>query len=439
VAAVERQPAAGTVHREHPGRRRGRRDVKEAAGAVLGFEPLPAVHPDARTALDPVGGRARDAEHLRHRGGEQFAGPGRHHTAAGPRAAAGADHVDRAGAQIDDEGVVAGSRRGEGAEPGRGRLADRPANGHVKQVRQGGGGLLITRSAQRGDQHGPAGAALPRGGRLGSRGQVHREQVIDIGFAGHGPERPYRSGRPAGQPGARDPQREAALAGHHHPWLAPVGPGRHLVRGGWQQAHHGVGVIGQRQAHRGRVARLAAGQAEARTERHRVSQQVQRVPGRTYLDREQLARGRRAGVDLVDDRQPGRQPVGYQHALVAGHQDGADPRPGRQQRPQPGGGLVVAQAGRDHRDHCRVAWPGIGERDGIGEGKRHPDAGADPAWGGYARGQHAQPAGRRGCVGHGHHRGFHRAQRRDPGLADRAAQLPFQPADQRSRAAQRAG
>ena len=83
VVAVERQPAAGPVHGEHARRRGGRRDVQEPAGAVLGLEPLPAVHPDARAALDPVGGRPRDAEHLRHRRGEQFAGSRGHHAEAG--------------------------------------------------------------------------------------------------------------------------------------------------------------------------------------------------------------------------------------------------------------------------------------------------------------------------------------------------------------------
>jgi predicted DNA-binding transcriptional regulator YafY len=69
VMPVERQPAARAFHGEHPGRRGGRGDVQEAAAAVLALEPLPAVHPDARPALDPVGGGTRDAEHLRHRGG----------------------------------------------------------------------------------------------------------------------------------------------------------------------------------------------------------------------------------------------------------------------------------------------------------------------------------------------------------------------------------
>src|SRR5215468_10155698 len=91
VVAVERQPAARALHREHTRRRRGRRDVQEAATAVLALEPLPAVHPDARPALDPVGRRARDAEHLRHRRGEQFPRARGHHAAHGP------DDVDRAG------------------------------------------------------------------------------------------------------------------------------------------------------------------------------------------------------------------------------------------------------------------------------------------------------------------------------------------------------
>jgi len=108
MAPVERQPATGPVHREQAGRRSGRRDVQEAAGAVLALEPLPAVHPDARAALDPVGGRPRDAERLRHRRREQFTGSGGHH--AGGRA----DDVDRACAQVDHDRVVASPRGGEG-------------------------------------------------------------------------------------------------------------------------------------------------------------------------------------------------------------------------------------------------------------------------------------------------------------------------------------
>jgi len=174
-------------------------------------------------------------------------------------------------------------------------------------------------------------------------------------------------------------------------------------------------------------------QAEAGTERHRVGQQAQRVPRRTYLDRQQLACGRRVGVDLVDDRQTAGKPVGHQHSLVARHQDGADGRAVRQQGPQPGSRLVVAQA-RRHYGHGRTRRSGCrrGERQG------RPHASAGPAGGGHARGEHAQPAGRRGGAGYGYHRGVHGAERRDPGLADRAADLAFQPADQRGRAAHRA-
>ena len=87
-------------------------------------------------------------------------------------------------------------------------------------------------------------------------------------------------------------------------------------------------MIGQRPAYRCRVACFVGVQAEAGAERYRVGQQAQRVPGRPHLDRQQLARGRRGGIDLVDDRQPAVKPVGHQHALIAGHQDRADPRPG---------------------------------------------------------------------------------------------------------------
>src|SRR6266702_2226984 len=119
VVPVERQPTARAFHREHARRRGGRRDVQEAAAAVLALVALPAVHPDARPALDPVGGRARDAEHLRHRGGEQLTRARGHDAAPGP------NDVDGAGPQVDHDRIVDGARRGEGAEPGRGRLADR--------------------------------------------------------------------------------------------------------------------------------------------------------------------------------------------------------------------------------------------------------------------------------------------------------------------------
>ena len=144
VMPVERQPAARALHGEHAGRRGGRRDVQEAAAAVLALEPLTAVHPDAGPALDPVGGGARDAEHLRHRGGEQLTRARGHHAAPGP------DDVDRARPQVDDYRVVTAARRGEGAEPGRGRLADRLVDRHLEQVAQDGRGVLVTRTAQRG-------------------------------------------------------------------------------------------------------------------------------------------------------------------------------------------------------------------------------------------------------------------------------------------------
>ena len=145
-------------------------------------------------------------------------------------------------------------------------------------------------------------------------------------------------------------------------------------------------MIGQRPAHRGGVARFLVAQAKAGAERYRVGQQPQRVAGRAYLDRQQLAGERRGGVHLVNDRQPAGQSVGHQHALITSHQDRADPGPGRQQDSQPCGGLVVAQAGRHHRHHRSIA--GLG----ISDGKRRPDIGPAPARGGDARGQHAQPA-----------------------------------------------
>ncbi len=132
VAAVEGQQAAGPVDGEHPGRRGGGRDGEETVGAVLGFEPLAAVHPDARAALDPVGGRAGYAERLGHRRGEQVAGARGHHGIRAP------DHVDGACSQVDDERAGAGARRGEGSGPGRGRLADQAVDGEAEQVRPAG-------------------------------------------------------------------------------------------------------------------------------------------------------------------------------------------------------------------------------------------------------------------------------------------------------------
>src|SRR5437868_4042956 len=211
VLPVERQPAARALLREHAHRRRGRGDVQEAAAAVLALVALPAVHPHARPALDPVGGRARDAEHLRHRGGEQLTRARGHDAAPRP------DDVDGAGPQVDHDRVADGTRRGEGAEPGRGRLADRPIYRYSEQVAQDGRGVLITRTAQRGDQHRPAGAALPGRGRLGRRDQVHGEQVIDLADSGARAVGLYRADRPAGQPRACGSQRKTALPRGQHP------------------------------------------------------------------------------------------------------------------------------------------------------------------------------------------------------------------------------
>ncbi len=128
MAAVEREQAAGPVDGEHPGRRGGGGGGEETAGAVLGLEPLAAVHPDARAALDPVGGRARYAERLGHRRGEQVAGARGHHGIRGP------DHVDGAGPEVDHERVAARARGGEGSGPGRGGLADQAADGHAEEL-----------------------------------------------------------------------------------------------------------------------------------------------------------------------------------------------------------------------------------------------------------------------------------------------------------------
>jgi hypothetical protein len=121
VAAVERKQAAWPVDGEHPGRGGGGTGGEETAAAVLGLEPLAAVHSDAGAALHPVGRRTGYAERLRHRGGEQVARACGHHAAGGP------DDVDCACPQVDDERVGAGARRGEGPGPGRGRLGDQAA------------------------------------------------------------------------------------------------------------------------------------------------------------------------------------------------------------------------------------------------------------------------------------------------------------------------
>jgi acyl dehydratase len=174
VAAVEGQQAAGPVDGEHPGRRGGSRGGEETVGAVLGFEPLAAVHSYARAALDPVGGRPGYAERLGHRRGEQVAGARGHHSIRAP------DYVDGACSQVDDERAGTGARRGEGSGPGRRRLADKTADGQAKQVVRR---VCHRQSAQGRDQYRPAGAALAGGRGLGGRGQVHREQVVDLGCA----------------------------------------------------------------------------------------------------------------------------------------------------------------------------------------------------------------------------------------------------------------
>ncbi|HLK74325.1 MAG TPA: hypothetical protein VKU77_11845 [Streptosporangiaceae bacterium] len=358
VPAVERQQAAGTLDDQHAGRGRRRGHGQEPPAAVLGLEPLAAVDPQARAPLDPVGGRPRDAERLSHRGGQQVSRAGRDHV--GVRA----DHVDGAGAQVGHHRLGAGARRGERAAPGRGRLADRRAYGHGQQAGEQIGvrrGSRAGRPAQRRDEQRPAGTALPGGRRVGRGGQVHREQVVEIGQRPPGAEGPHGTDRPAGQPRARGTQRQPAAVRHRHPRLArSLGPRlarrcvygarRRCMHGAYrrgEQANHGVGVVGQRPAQRDGVPGLGLGQPEPGGERHRVGQQAQRVPGRAHLDREQPAGRRGRRIDLVDDRQLPRQPVGHKHPLVAGHQNRANGRPGRQEVPQSRRGRVVAQPGRD--------------------------------------------------------------------------------------------
>jgi hypothetical protein len=432
VAAVERQQAARSLHREHADCGGRSRPGQEPTAAVLGLEPLPAVHPQAWAALDPVGGRPRDAQRLRHGRAEQLTRSGGDHI--GLRA----DHVDGAGAQVDDNRVAVGAWRGERPEAGRSRLGDRGPDGHGQQIAEQAGRRSALRAgcaAQRRHQERPAGTPLPGGSRLGCGGQVHGEQVIDLGLA----ETPHGTDRPAGQVRACDAQRQATAVGRPDPWLIRGEFHRAGRRG--EQAHHSVALIGQRPAQRDGVRGLKIGQPEPGAERDRVGQQAQRVPGRAHLDREQLAGGRRGSIDLVDDRQLAGQPMSHQHALVARHQDRADRRPGRQQLPQPGGGLVVAHADRNHHDDRRPGRPLRGwprpRCIRAGQRQRRADARAGSTRRGHARGQHPQPApGRRG-VGHGHQRGVHRAQRGDPGLGGRASRLALDPADQCRRAAQR--
>jgi hypothetical protein len=124
-------------------------------------------------------------------------------------------------------------------------------------------------------------------------------------------------------------------------------------------------------------------QAQGRAERDRVTKQAQRVPHRAYLDGEQLAACRSGAVDLVDHRQRAGQPVGDEHPLVPGYQHGADPGAGREQGAQPGGGLVVAQPGRHHRDEGSRRRGALIRL--LREGKRRPDEGAGAPRGGDAR------------------------------------------------------
>ena len=103
VMPVERQPAARALHGEHAGRRGGRRDVQEAAAAVLALEPLPAVHPDARPALKPSSADARGTPSILATAAvEQFT------RARGHDAAPGADDVDRCLPRIGHDRVVHG-------------------------------------------------------------------------------------------------------------------------------------------------------------------------------------------------------------------------------------------------------------------------------------------------------------------------------------------
>ena len=209
---------------------------------------------------------------------------------------------------------------------------------------------------------------------------------------------PYACMAPTGQPAsrghaARSVRRPSPAVSTHGSAGPSDAPG---ARG--QQADHGIGLVGQHPAQRGRVTRLGISQrvqAEAGAERNRVGQHPQGVPGRAHLDREHPARGGRVRVYLVDDRQAAGEPVRHQHALVAGHQHRADPGPGRQQGPQACGGRVVAQAGRHDRHDLGVARlgarrrPARARRRAAGAARRRPRSRR-----GWARPRPARAAGR---------------------------------------------
>ena len=186
---------------------------------------------------------------------------------------------------------------------------------------------------QRGNQHGPAHAAPPDGGRVGRGGQVHREQVVQAGLivqaalavlaalaaastlavqralGARGAERGDGADRPARQFGTRLPQADPAAVRHHPRLSQSRGGCPGGVPGG--QPHHPVAVVEQGAAHGGRVPGLpltespATGspdiEPERRGQRDRISQQGQRLPGRPDLHGQPGAGGSRGHVDLVDD------------------------------------------------------------------------------------------------------------------------------------------
>ena len=193
-----------------PGRGGGRGPVQEAPAAVLRLEPLAAVHPHARAALDPVRGGTRDAQRLRDRGGEQVARAGGHHLAVDR------DHVHRAGAQVDHGRVGARTRGGERTQARGGGLGEHAVHRDPQQACQHGRVVAAGQPAQRRDQRRGAQAPPPRGGRVRHLGQVEREQVVEFGPAVRGAEGTHGADRPAANLRARGPQRDP-LARDLHP------------------------------------------------------------------------------------------------------------------------------------------------------------------------------------------------------------------------------
>ena len=213
---------------EHP-RRRGRRGpVQETAAPVFGFEPLAAVYPQARAALDPVRRGARYPQGLRDRGGEQVPG------ARGDHLAVRRDHIHRAGAEVHHDGIGPRSRRGEGAEPGRRWFGQHAVHRQAEQVRQHRRVVgAVGHPAQRRDQRRGAQPAAPCGGGVRHLGQVEGEQVVHLDRAVPGAERAHRADRPAGNQRARRPQRDP-LPRRYHPRPAVVPRAVLLPRAGFR-------------------------------------------------------------------------------------------------------------------------------------------------------------------------------------------------------------